>query len=122
MFDPLSASQDVVRDVQDVVRFVIGQMSFEELELVVDLADQSNPAGQEMDGADVTGGESLNAVSQFVVDVGSSHHGFVAFRSRPILDAAEDSLVTFPENPADPLLLLLGVASGRILGDSSTHS
>ena len=49
MFDPLTASEDIEGDVQDVVGFVIGKMDLEELKLGVDVADQANPGQQQHD-------------------------------------------------------------------------
>ena len=44
--------------------------------------------------------EALDAIGQFVVDVGGGHHGPVAFGSGPILDALEDPPLAFAEDPA----------------------
>ena len=52
VLDPLAAGQEVVGDVQHVVGFVVGQMPLEQVEVVVDVADQPGPAGQQVDGAD----------------------------------------------------------------------
>src|SRR5271165_42862 len=122
MLDFLAAGQDVVGDIQDMVGFVIGQMPLEEMEIAVDIADQPDPASQQVDGTDSASGETLNAVRQLVVDVGSGHHGLFAFWSGAILDALEDSPLAFVEDSAIAFSRLLTVAFSGVLGDSMTHS
>jgi len=105
-------------------------MAFEEMEVVVDVVDQADPACQEEHGADAACGEALDAIGQLIVDVGGGHHGLVAFGSRTILDACEDSAPAFAKNPAVafPGLLavvfsgLLTVVISGLLGESSSHS
>ena len=52
---------------------------------------------QQVHGADAAGGEALDAIGEFVVDVVGGHHRLIAFRSGPVLDAIEDSLLTLTE-------------------------
>ena len=122
VLDPLAAGEDVEGDVQDVVGFVVGQMPLEEVEVVIDVADQSGPARQQEHGADAAGGEALDAIGQFVVDVGGGHHGLFAFGSGPILDAVEDPPLAFAKDPAVAFSAFLAVAFSGFLGDSSSHS
>src|SRR5208283_1795613 len=122
MLDFLAAGQDVIGDIQDMVGLVIGQMPFEEMEIAVDIADQPGPASQQVEGADSASGKTLNAVRQFVVDVGSGHHGLFAFWSGVILDAIEDPPLAFVENSAIAFTRLLTVAFSGLSGDSMTHS
>ena len=70
VLEALAAGEDVEGDVQDVVGFVIGEMALEEMEVVVDVADQAGAASQQEHGADAAGDEALDALGQFVVDVG----------------------------------------------------
>ena len=76
VFDPLTAGEDVEGDVQDVVGFVIGKMHLEQMKIGVDVADQADPVRQEQHGADAAGAEALDAIGQFIVDVGGGHHGY----------------------------------------------
>ena len=76
VFDPLTASEDVEGNVQDVVGFVIGKMDLEEMKIGVDVADQAYPVRQQQHDADATGAETLDAIGQFVLDVGGGHHGY----------------------------------------------
>ena len=52
-------------------------------------------------GADAAGGEPLDAVGQFVVDVVGGDHGAFAFGAGSVLDAAEDSALALPERVED---------------------
>src|SRR5271157_2187300 len=130
MLDFLAAGQDVVGDIQDMVGLVIGLMPFEEMEIAVDIADQPGPASQQVEGTDSASGETLDAVRQFVMDVGGGHHGLVALRPGPILDALEYSELAFVEDSAVAFSRLLAVTFPRLspvafsapLGDSMTHS
>ena len=47
VFDAFAAGEDVEGDVQDMVGFVIGEMPLEDMEVVVDVADQADPARQQ---------------------------------------------------------------------------
>src|SRR5208337_916280 len=93
-------------------------------------ADQSGLAGQQEHSADATGTEALDTIGQLVMDVGGGHHGLVALRPGPILDALEYSPPTFVEYSAVPFSRLLAVpfprlsplAFWRFLADSSSHS
>ena len=74
MFDAFAAGEEVEGDVQDVVGFVIGEMPLEDMEVVVDVADQAGSAREEH-VADAARGEVLNAIGEFVVDLVGGNHG-----------------------------------------------
>ena len=57
----------------------------------VDVADQAESLGQEVDGPDAAGGDGPGAVADLVVDVRGGHHRPRALDAGLILDAAEDS-------------------------------
>ena len=42
-----AAGQDVQGDVQDMVGLVVGAMAFEQMQVVIDVSDQSSPACQQ---------------------------------------------------------------------------
>ena len=130
VLEALSTGEDVERDVEDVVGFVVGEMALEEVEVVVDVADQADPVCQQGHGADAAGGEALGAAGRLIVDVGGGDHGPVALGSGPILDAVEDPAPTLAEDPAVafPGLVaavipgLLAVVFSGLLGESRSHS
>jgi hypothetical protein len=105
-----------------VVGLVIGEVSLEEMEVVVDVADQAGLARHQEEGTEAAGTEALNPISQFVMDVGGGDHGLITFRTGAILDAIENPSLAFPENLAVPLLGLVAVAFCGFLGESSSHS
>ena len=61
VLDAQAAGEDIEGDVQDVVGFVVGEMPLEEVELVVDLPDESDLLSQEEDGPDAAGTEPAGA-------------------------------------------------------------
>ena len=66
--------------------------------------------------------EALDPIGELVVDVASGHHRLFAIGSRPILDAVEDSLLTFTQSP---LIVFAGTPAGALwgfLGYSGSHS
>ena len=69
MFETSAAGEDVEGDVQDMVGFVIGEMALEEMKLGVDGGDQAGAACQQDHGTDAAGGEAVDALAEFVVDV-----------------------------------------------------
>ena len=106
VFEAAAAGEDVEGDVQDVVGFVIGEMALEQMEVGVDGGDQAGAACQQEHGADAAGGEAVDALAEFVVDVAGGDHGAIAFGFGAIGDAVEDS----------PL------ASSQFVQDTGIHS
>ena len=80
VLDPLSAGHDVEGDVQDVVGFMIGTMALEDVEVVVDIADQADPPCQQQHGTDSPGIQALDAIGELVVDVAGGDHRLFAFQ------------------------------------------
>ena len=88
-----------------MIRFVVGEVEFEEVQAVVDGVDQAEPAGQDVHGADAAVSDALAAAAHFVMDVAGGEHGPVAFGSGAIGDAVEDIVTTLVE---DSLVVLSG--------------
>src|SRR5262249_18099008 len=99
MLDPLSTSQDVERDVQDVVGFMIGTMPFQDMKLVIDVAGQADPSRQQQHGTDAAGAKAMDPITEFIMDVAGRDHRLFAFDSRLIFDAVEDLSATFAQSP-----------------------
>ena len=114
MFHPLAAGDDVEGDVQDMVGFVIRQMSFEKVEIPIDTVDQANRSSQQENGADTAGTEPFDAIGLFVVDIGGGHHGFGSLGFAYILETEANSPPSFLK---DSLL-----ASQTLFSESSSHS
>ena len=64
-----AVAEGVVGEVEDVVGFVVGEVDFEQVEVAIDVVDESDASGQEMDGTDAAADESIGFVRDFVVDV-----------------------------------------------------
>jgi hypothetical protein len=114
MFEAPTTGDDVESDVQDMVGFVVGQMSFEKVEIPIDIVDQANLLSQQENGADTAGTEPFDAIGLFVVDIGSGHHGLGSLGSGQIGETAVDSPPSFLE-----AFLLASLA---FFSESSTHS
>ena len=114
VFDPLTASEDVEGNVQDVVGFVIGKMDLEKVKIGVDVADQADPVRQQQHDTDAAGAEALDAVGQFVLDVGGGHHGYGPLGTGWLAESLVNSSSPFLE---ESLLACLAFFS-----ESSTHS
>ena len=110
----LAAGDDVEGDVQNMVRFVIRQMSLEKVEVPIDTVDQANRSSQHENGADTAGTDPFDAIGVFVVDMGGSHHGFGLLGLAYILEPQANSPSSFLK---DSLL-----ASQTLFSESSTHS
>ena len=122
MFDPRAPSRDVEGDVENVVGFVIGEVTFEEMEVAVDVADQAGLASDQEHGAEAAGTEAVDAAGQFIMDVGGGHHGLITFGPGAVLDAIEDSLTTFAEDSAISFSGLVALVFSGLAGESSSHS
>ena len=122
VFEAAAAGEDVEGDVQDMVGFVIGEVALEEMELEVDGGDQAGAPCQQEHGADAAGGEAVDALAEFVVDVGGGDHGDIAFGFGAIGDAVED----LPPTSLQELLVasvgLGALASGGLPRDNDHHS
>src|SRR5262249_9684648 len=86
---------------QDVVGLVIGKVTFEEGEVVIDVGDEPCVARDEEHGTDSAGGKSLDTIGEFVVDFARGDHGSFALRPGTILDAAGDSPLALPQLAED---------------------
>ena len=123
MLDLATAGENVEGDVEDMVGFVIREVAFEEVEGAVDVGDQSGPASDQEHGADAAGTEAVDAVGQFIMDVGGGHHGLIALWPRAVLNAIEDSLTTFAEDSTPVSFSGLVAAVFRSFArDSGSHS
>ncbi len=122
VLEPPTAGEDVECDVQDVVGFVIGDMAFEEMEVVIDGRDQAGPLGHQEHGADAAGGQALSALAEFIVDVGGGDHGDLALRTGEIGDAVEEPPPTLLQETSVAISIGLALAFSVLLGESSSHS
>ena len=86
-----AVAQGVVGEVEDVIGFVVGQMDFEQVEVVVDVVDESDAPRQEMDGTDAAAEESIGFVRDFVVDVAGRELRFDGRSVFRFVEAAFDS-------------------------------
>src|SRR5579863_192582 len=101
MFEAAATGKDIERNGQNMVRFVIGQVAFEKMEIEIDAGDQARAPCQHHHGADATSGETLNTPAELVVDVGGGHHGLVPFGAGAIPNAVEDPPPAFPQEFAN---------------------
>ena len=80
MLDPRAAGQNVVGDVQHVVRLVIGQMPLEQMQVPVDQIHQTALPRQQVHRADAAGRQTACAFRGFVLNVPCRQHRLRAFR------------------------------------------
>jgi hypothetical protein len=75
------AAEDVVGDVQHVVRFVIGQMDLEQVQCLVDGLGEFDLPCQQMHRTDAAAGNGSRAVSHVVANGAGGEHRFLAGRN-----------------------------------------
>src|SRR6476469_4606219 len=97
-------------------------MDLEQMEIVVDVTDQAGLARHHEHGADAACGESLDAIAEFVVDVGGGDHGLVALRFGEMDQSVATSPLAFPQEPALAFSGLLALAFSLLLQDNNHHS
>jgi hypothetical protein len=78
VLDALPTGEDVEGDVQDVIGLVIGKMDPEKMEIAVDVTNQARRPRYHEHGTDTAGGKPLDAISQFIMDVGRGHDRNIA--------------------------------------------
>src|SRR4051794_14166863 len=94
---PGTAGEEIEGDVQDVIGLVVGLMAFEQVQVAIDIGDQSGPACQKEHGADAAGAQALDPLAQFVMDVVGGDHGAIALGAGSVLDPAQDSPLALAE-------------------------
>src|SRR6202789_3255334 len=114
VLDALAAGEDIERDIQDVVGFVVREMPLEQMKVAVDLLDELDSLSQQKNGADAAGAEPPDTISVFVMDIGRGHHGNGPCGARGIVEPFLNSPSTILE---ESLLACRGFSS-----ESSTHS
>ena len=97
MLELVSPGQDVEGDVQHVVGLMVRQVPLEQVEAVIDVADQSGLAGHQEHGADPAAGQPLDSIGQLVLDVAGGDHGTFPLGPGTILDATENSSLALPQ-------------------------
>ena len=117
-----AAGEEVEGDVQDVVGLEIGEVSLQQMEVLVDGGDQPGAAGDQQQGADATGGKAVGAPPQFVVDVGGGDHGRLALGLGARGDAVEDLLPAPPQEPPVALPGLGALETDGLGRDNDHHS
>ena len=122
MFEAAAAGEEVEGDVEDVVGLEIGEVALQEVEGVVDGGDQPGAPGDQQQGADAAGGEALDALPQFVVDVGGGDHGRLALGRGVRGDAVEEPSPALFQEPPVALLGLGALEVGGLGRDNDHHS
>jgi len=74
VFQASTSGQGVVGDVQNVVRFVVGQVDFQQLQGLVDLLHQPHAPDQLMDRPDSPRTEAARSLRELVVNVRRPEH------------------------------------------------
>src|SRR5262249_32940817 len=92
-----AAGEEIEGDVQDMIGLVVGEMAFEQVQVAIDVGDQSGPACQQEHGADAAGAQALDPPAQFVMDVVGGDHGALALGAGAVFDPAKDSPLALPE-------------------------
>ena len=92
----LAPAQEVVGDVEHVVRLVVRLMHLQQMELLINGLHQAALPGQQVNGPDPAGPQAPGLVRQFVTDVAGSEH-------RPVLRLP----LTLPQTMGDPTLAIL---------------
>ena len=74
VFQARAARQEIVSDVQHVVRFVVGQMDLQHLQAVVDRLVEPQLPHQQVHGTHAAGSNRPRTLGNLVVDVRGRHH------------------------------------------------
>ena len=72
-----------------MVGFVVGQMSFEKVEIPINIVDQADLLSQQANVDDTAGTEPFDAIGVFVVDIGGGIIGSGHCHRRHSRDAEE---------------------------------
>ena len=99
VFQAVSMAEKVIRDVEYMIQFVIGQMTLEQMQVLIEGADQAALSGQQMYRPNATVGQAPGSFGQIIVDVRRREHGVVLFVPGEGLKSSLDSfLVSSPSS------------------------
>jgi hypothetical protein len=97
-------------------------MDLEKVKVVVDVTNQPGRPRQEEHGPDAAGGKPLDAIGEFIMDVGRGHDGNVALGFRRLSESIEDCALPLLQESLVAFPIPLAVAFPRFLGESGSHS
>jgi hypothetical protein len=95
-----AAAQGQVSQGQHVVRFVIGEVDFQDLQAAVDGLDQAQVADQSVHGPEAADGDATAAFRNLVVDVASGSHGLRAAAQVRSVQTAFDTALAVGQFPS----------------------
>ena len=99
-------AQRVIGEVENMIGFVVGHMKDEQVQVLVDRIDEADALGEQVKSADAAMTDAMNAVSDFVVDVGGGEHGSLGVAESFFVESAFNSALAFGQ-----LLAYLGIHS-----------
>ena len=85
------AATEVTGDVQDVVALVVGRVPLEQVEVLIDVPNQPEFLGEEVDRPDPARCDRPYLLADLVADIRGRHHRPMPFDAGLVLDPAEDS-------------------------------
>jgi len=92
VFEALPAGPDVIGQVQHMITLMIRQRHLQERETVIQIFDQTDPLGQQMNGAQAAAGHGFGAPGHLIVHIAGAKHGsrlvLPIARSQPVRDWA----------------------------------
>ena len=100
IFQACAAAQRVVRQVQHVIRLVIRQMHFQQVQSPVDRFGQPQFAHQTVDRSDSAACRAGRPFGQFVMDVASPEHGLRRVAQIPTIQAFDVAVLAALDLPA----------------------
>ena len=70
----VAVAENVVCDIKDMIRFVIRQMQFQQMQLLIDRLYQTGLPCQKVHGPDPAIGQTAGTISNFIMNVGCTEH------------------------------------------------
>jgi WD40 repeat protein len=80
-----------------MIGFVVGRLNLEQMESSVDGIGESDALGEQMESADAAIADGVNAVGDFVVDVGGGEDGAIAAHGFGFVESSLDSALVSTE-------------------------
>ncbi len=69
VLETIAVAQRVISEVEHVIGFVVGQVDFQQVEVVVDGVNEADASSEQVKGAKAAVGNAVDAFGDFVVDV-----------------------------------------------------
>jgi len=95
--ETVAVAKGVIGEVEYVIGFMVRHVNDEQVQSLIDGVDETDASCEQMESADAAVADAVNAVGDFVVDVGRGKHGPMAAEWFAFVEASLDTALASVE-------------------------